>query len=157
MMVASQAQLLRKRESFTHLSSPPSPVEMKHFSQSMDALNTPKTRHSSGRLETSASSNNNEYVVIDSDKSNPNSPEIKTEEEVRLRPKKPLATRKSNGGSSGGSWLGGIFAPTYRQRAEEFKKLFSESIPSNERLVVDYSCALQKVCLLFYSICPIFG
>ncbi|KAM3860700.1 protein Aster-C [Diretmus argenteus] len=37
--------------------------------------------------------------------------------------------------------------PTYKQRFEEFKKLFKE-LPESERLIVDYPCALQRDILL---------
>ncbi|CAB1340984.1 unnamed protein product, partial [Coregonus sp. 'balchen'] len=37
--------------------------------------------------------------------------------------------------------------PTYKQRVEEFKKLFRE-LPESERLIVDYTCALQRDILL---------
>uniref|UniRef100_A0A3P8WMW8 GRAM domain-containing protein n=1 Tax=Cynoglossus semilaevis TaxID=244447 RepID=A0A3P8WMW8_CYNSE len=37
--------------------------------------------------------------------------------------------------------------PTYKQRYDEFKKLFKE-LPDTERLVVDYPCALQRDILL---------
>ncbi|XP_054478505.1 protein Aster-C isoform X2 [Anoplopoma fimbria] len=37
--------------------------------------------------------------------------------------------------------------PTYKQRLEEFKKLFKE-LPESERLLVDYPCALQRDILL---------
>ncbi|KAJ8010741.1 hypothetical protein DPEC_G00078310 [Dallia pectoralis] len=37
--------------------------------------------------------------------------------------------------------------PTYRQRLEEFKKLFRE-LPESERLILDYPCALQSDILL---------
>ncbi|CAL8294300.1 unnamed protein product [Lota lota] len=37
--------------------------------------------------------------------------------------------------------------PTYKQRSEEFKKLFKE-LPESERLIVDYNCALQRDILL---------
>ncbi|XP_041717201.2 protein Aster-B-like [Coregonus clupeaformis] len=38
-------------------------------------------------------------------------------------------------------------APTYKQRVEEFKKLFRE-LPESEKLIVDYTCALQRDILL---------
>uniref|UniRef100_A0A4W5NLZ6 GRAM domain-containing protein n=1 Tax=Hucho hucho TaxID=62062 RepID=A0A4W5NLZ6_9TELE len=38
-------------------------------------------------------------------------------------------------------------APTYKQRVEEFRKLFRE-LPESERLIVDYTCALQRDILL---------
>lgn len=37
--------------------------------------------------------------------------------------------------------------PTYKQRVDEFKKLFKE-LPESERLIVDYPCALQRDILL---------
>ncbi|CAG2104105.1 unnamed protein product [Medioppia subpectinata] len=45
------------------------------------------------------------------------------------------------------SWLN-ILNPSYKTRHEEFKRLFSNLVPNNERLVVDYSCALQKEILV---------
>uniref|UniRef100_A0AAY5KQ01 VASt domain-containing protein n=1 Tax=Esox lucius TaxID=8010 RepID=A0AAY5KQ01_ESOLU len=46
---------------------------------------------------------------------------------------------------SGGG--GGVLSPTYKQRNEDFRKLFKK-LPDTERLIVDYSCALQKDILL---------
>uniref|UniRef100_W8BD66 GRAM domain-containing protein 1B n=3 Tax=Ceratitis capitata TaxID=7213 RepID=W8BD66_CERCA len=40
------------------------------------------------------------------------------------------------------SWYNVLY-PNYKSRAEDFKKLFKE-VPSEERLIVDYSCALQR-------------
>ncbi|XP_036327831.1 protein Aster-B-like isoform X3 [Rhagoletis pomonella] len=40
------------------------------------------------------------------------------------------------------SWYNVLY-PNYKSRAEDFKKLFKE-VPSDERLIVDYSCALQR-------------
>ncbi|XP_045923427.1 protein Aster-C isoform X2 [Micropterus dolomieu] len=37
--------------------------------------------------------------------------------------------------------------PTYKQRLDEFKKLFKD-LPGSERLIVDYTCALQRDILL---------
>uniref|UniRef100_A0A4W6DKG9 GRAM domain-containing protein n=1 Tax=Lates calcarifer TaxID=8187 RepID=A0A4W6DKG9_LATCA len=37
--------------------------------------------------------------------------------------------------------------PTYKQKFDEFKKLFKE-LPESERLIVDYPCALQRDILL---------
>lgn len=45
------------------------------------------------------------------------------------------------------SWLN-LLSPSYKTRHEEFKRLFSNLVPNNERLVVDYSCALQKEILV---------
>ncbi|KAL4660638.1 GRAM domain-containing protein 1B-like isoform X1 [Arapaima gigas] len=38
-------------------------------------------------------------------------------------------------------------SPTYKQRNEDFRKLFKQ-LPDSERLIVDYSCALQRDILL---------
>ncbi|XP_070202232.1 protein Aster-B-like [Littorina saxatilis] len=41
-----------------------------------------------------------------------------------------------------GSWYT-MLSPTYKSRSEDFRKTFKE-IPRDERLIVDYSCAMQK-------------
>ncbi|XP_046899296.1 protein Aster-B-like isoform X3 [Hypomesus transpacificus] len=40
-----------------------------------------------------------------------------------------------------------VLSPTYKQRNEDFRKLF-KPLPDTERLIVDYSCALQRDILL---------
>ncbi|KAI3373482.1 hypothetical protein L3Q82_021950 [Scortum barcoo] len=40
-----------------------------------------------------------------------------------------------------------VLSPTYKQRSEDFRKLFKQ-LPDTERLIVDYSCALQRDILL---------
>ncbi|XP_043935411.1 protein Aster-B-like [Protopterus annectens] len=40
-----------------------------------------------------------------------------------------------------------VLSPTYKQRNEDFRKLFKH-LPESERLIVDYSCALQRDILL---------
>ncbi|KAM4652475.1 protein Aster-A isoform 2-T2 [Discoglossus pictus] len=40
-----------------------------------------------------------------------------------------------------------MLSPTYKQRNEDFRKIFKK-LPDSERLIVDYSCALQKDILL---------
>uniref|UniRef100_A0A674CG61 GRAM domain containing 1A n=1 Tax=Salmo trutta TaxID=8032 RepID=A0A674CG61_SALTR len=44
-------------------------------------------------------------------------------------------------------FLSQVLSPTYKQRNEDFRKLFKK-LPDTERLIVDYSCALQKDILL---------
>ncbi|CAI5795252.1 VASt domain-containing protein [Podarcis lilfordi] len=44
------------------------------------------------------------------------------------------------------SWYN-VLSPTYKQRNEDFRKLFKQ-LPDSERLIVDYSCALQRDILL---------
>ncbi|XP_040195059.1 protein Aster-C isoform X2 [Rana temporaria] len=40
-----------------------------------------------------------------------------------------------------------VSSSTYKQRSEEFRKLFKD-LPESEKLIVDYACALQKDILL---------
>ncbi|XP_052385608.1 protein Aster-B isoform X3 [Oncorhynchus keta] len=58
------------------------------------------------------------------------------------------ATRSSGGKNSkkSQSWYN-VLSPTYKQRNEDFRKLFKQ-LPDSERLIVDYSCALQRDILL---------
>ncbi|CAB1452778.1 unnamed protein product [Pleuronectes platessa] len=59
----------------------------------------------------------------------------------------PLATRHfSRNAKKMQSWYN-VLSPTYKQRNEDFRKLFKK-LPDSERLIVDYSCALQKDILL---------
>ena len=53
----------------------------------------------------------------------------------------------SQGGSNGKggkkkSWYNALY-PTYKSRADDFKKIFS-ALPQEEKLIVEYSCALQR-------------
>ncbi|XP_054636840.1 protein Aster-A isoform X2 [Dunckerocampus dactyliophorus] len=59
----------------------------------------------------------------------------------------PLASRhfRSNAKKMQ-SWYN-VLSPTYKQRNEDFRKIFKK-LPDTERLIVDYSCALQKDILL---------
>ncbi|KAH9636261.1 hypothetical protein HF086_009457, partial [Spodoptera exigua] len=40
------------------------------------------------------------------------------------------------------SWYNALY-PTYKSKSDDFKRLFKD-LPDDERLIVDYSCALQK-------------
>ncbi|KAI0212344.1 Protein Aster-B [Lamellibrachia satsuma] len=42
----------------------------------------------------------------------------------------------------GSSWYN-VLSPTYKSRSEDFKRIF-KGVSNDERLIVDYSCALQK-------------
>ncbi|KAK9871360.1 hypothetical protein WA026_011625 [Henosepilachna vigintioctopunctata] len=44
------------------------------------------------------------------------------------------------------SWFN-TFYPTYKSRSQDFKRIFKD-VPDDERLVVDYSCAVQKEILV---------
>lgn len=49
--------------------------------------------------------------------------------------------------SPGSEEIPAVLSPTYKQRNEDFRKLFKQ-LPDTERLIVDYSCALQRDILL---------
>uniref|UniRef100_A0A671LY29 GRAM domain-containing protein 1A-like n=1 Tax=Sinocyclocheilus anshuiensis TaxID=1608454 RepID=A0A671LY29_9TELE len=55
----------------------------------------------------------------------------------------PLATRHFTRNAK----VSHVLSPTYKQRNEDFRKLFKK-LPDTERLIVDYSCALQRDILL---------
>lgn len=71
----------------------------------------------------------------------PQSEITKTDSSVNLRDKKD-----SNRTKKKSSWFNSLY-PTYKSRSEDLKKLFIE-VPGEERLVVDYSCALQREILV---------
>ncbi|XP_042355563.1 protein Aster-B isoform X3 [Plectropomus leopardus] len=61
----------------------------------------------------------------------------------------PTNTSTRSGGKNSKksqSWYN-VLSPTYKQRNEDFRKLFKQ-LPDTERLIVDYSCALQRDILL---------
>uniref|UniRef100_A0A8C1CE95 GRAM domain containing 1Bb n=1 Tax=Cyprinus carpio carpio TaxID=630221 RepID=A0A8C1CE95_CYPCA len=59
-----------------------------------------------------------------------------------------LVTRTFSGQSTrSGGKNSKVLSPTYKQRNEDFRKLFKQ-LPDTERLIVDYSCALQRDILL---------
>lgn len=59
----------------------------------------------------------------------------------------PIASRHfSRNAKKMQSWYN-VLSPTYKQRNEDFRKIFKK-LPDAERLIVDYSCALQKDILL---------
>ncbi|XP_046446715.1 protein Aster-A-like isoform X3 [Daphnia pulex] len=68
----------------------------------------------------------------------------------RNTPSGPESINGSKQGRSGGrkksAWYQ-MLNPTYRSRCEDFKRIFKD-LPVDERLIVDYSCALQRDILL---------
>lgn len=122
-MVASQQQLLRKVSG--------SPPEVKNFPPS-----SPLHKPLSVESDQSVGNNNNQFVLQDSDA-------VSSLGSTRIK--------KSRRSAPSSSWLS-VLNPSYKTRAEEFRKLFSDSVPQNERLVVDYSCALQKVTVLSFEL-----
>uniref|UniRef100_A0AAR2J6R8 GRAM domain containing 1Bb n=1 Tax=Pygocentrus nattereri TaxID=42514 RepID=A0AAR2J6R8_PYGNA len=63
-----------------------------------------------------------------------------TPEQLVTRTYSVQSTRSSSKNSK-------VLSPTYKQRNEDFRKLFKQ-LPDTERLIVDYSCALQRDILL---------
>ncbi|KAL0131938.1 hypothetical protein PUN28_000011 [Cardiocondyla obscurior] len=55
-------------------------------------------------------------------------------------------TRTSERSKKKSSWYNVLY-PTYKSRSEDFKRIFKD-VPDDERLVVDYSCALQREILV---------
>ncbi|XP_018305385.1 GRAM domain-containing protein 1B isoform X1 [Mycetomoellerius zeteki] len=54
--------------------------------------------------------------------------------------------RSSERSKKKSSWYNVLY-PTYKSRSEDFKRIFKD-VPDDERLVVDYSCALQREILV---------
>jgi hypothetical protein len=128
-MVASQQHLLRKQASFSMSGSPPepkmSPPSPERHSDEQSPLKSATVSSSGG---SGGNNNNNDYAAGAGESETPRS-------------------KKTRRSAPSSSWLS-LLNPSYKTRAEEFRKLFSDTIPPNERLVVDYSCALQKVSVM---------
>ncbi|XP_068209035.1 protein Aster-B-like isoform X2 [Palaemon carinicauda] len=61
---------------------------------------------------------------------------------IKERERKESRDSKSSDKKSNKAWYK-MLNPTYKSRSEDLKRLFKD-LPSDERLIVDYSCALQK-------------
>ncbi|XP_065170419.1 protein Aster-B isoform X2 [Atheta coriaria] len=55
--------------------------------------------------------------------------------------------KKEGRGKKKPAWYNVLLYPTYKSRSEDFKHIFKD-VPDDERLIVDYSCALQKEILV---------
>ncbi|XP_077985804.1 protein Aster-B-like [Glandiceps talaboti] len=53
------------------------------------------------------------------------------------------SNKTSNKKSSNSSWYN-VWTTSYKTKCEDFRRIFGKNVPESERLVVDYSCALQK-------------
>uniref|UniRef100_A0A8B9RJM8 GRAM domain containing 1Bb n=1 Tax=Astyanax mexicanus TaxID=7994 RepID=A0A8B9RJM8_ASTMX len=69
-----------------------------------------------------------------------------TPEQLVTRSYSVQSSRSSKNSKKSQSWYN-VLSPTYKQRNEDFRKLFKQ-LPDTERLIVDYSCALQRDILL---------
>ncbi|XP_045593812.1 protein Aster-B isoform X2 [Procambarus clarkii] len=73
----------------------------------------------------------------------PRTPEIgSTINGVLIKDRKESRDSKSSDKKSNKAWYK-MLNPTYKSRSEDLKRLFKD-LPTDERLIVDYSCALQK-------------
>ncbi|XP_062860368.1 protein Aster-B-like isoform X2 [Trichomycterus rosablanca] len=70
-----------------------------------------------------------------------------TPEQLVARTYSSQSTRSSSKNSKKSQSWYNVLSPTYKQRNEDFRKLFKQ-LPDTERLIVDYSCALQRDILL---------
>ncbi|XP_063588947.1 uncharacterized protein LOC134766121 [Penaeus indicus] len=61
---------------------------------------------------------------------------------LAVKERKESRDSKSSDKKSNKAWYK-MLNPTYKSRSEDLKRLFKD-LPSDERLIVDYSCALQK-------------
>ncbi|XP_058267672.1 protein Aster-B isoform X8 [Hemibagrus wyckioides] len=86
-------------------------------------------------------------VEKSSDHSSDKSPSTPEQTVQRPYSQSVHATRTGNKNSKKSQSWYNVLSPTYKQRNEDFRKLFKQ-LPDTERLIVDYSCALQRDILL---------
>ncbi|XP_028041624.1 protein Aster-B-like [Bombyx mandarina] len=120
-----------------NVSRAPSPSP-RNFESATETLDNDKTSDSSLNLPSLTGGDNisvssNEAVTVIS------SPSLKTDNSKTStpNPRGPDATRTKKK-----SWYNSLY-PTYKNKLDDFKRLFKD-LPDDERLIVDYSCALQK-------------
>ncbi|XP_037533379.1 protein Aster-B [Nematolebias whitei] len=97
------------------------------------------------RSPTPQSQEGENMVEKGSDHSSDKSPS--TPEQVVQRTYSVQSARSGGKNSKSQPWYSRVLSPTYKQRNEDFRKLFKQ-LPDTERLIVDYSCALQRDILL---------
>lgn len=99
------------------------------------------------RSPTPQSPEGENMVEKSSDHSSDKSPST-PEQAIQRTYSQSLHTTRPGGKNSkkSQSWYN-VLSPTYKQRNVDFRKLFKQ-LPDSERLIVDYSCALQRDILL---------
>ncbi|XP_056647919.1 protein Aster-B-like isoform X1 [Diorhabda sublineata] len=75
--------------------------------------------------------------------SNTNSIDITPPQDIKTDSTNSSKDRRESRGKKKSSWFNSLYPTTYKSKSEVYKKLFKD-VPDDERLVVDYSCALQK-------------
>ena len=134
-MIATQQQLIRRSINLNNNNNESNDNKSNNSNESLKPEVSPKQSESiasSGSLQVSV-----ESIGLNDVNDSNSSPSVIRKSTEKINKKK----RSTN------SWLN-ILNPTYKTRHEEFKRLFNDLVPNNERLVVDYSCALQKEILV---------
>ncbi|XP_051541253.1 protein Aster-B isoform X2 [Myxocyprinus asiaticus] len=99
------------------------------------------------RSPTPQSPEGENMVEKSSDHSSDKSTSTPEQAAQRTHSQTPHTTRPGGKNSKKSQSWYNVLSPTYKQRNEDFRKLFKQ-LPDTERLIVDYSCALQRDILL---------
>ncbi|CAH2046734.1 unnamed protein product, partial [Iphiclides podalirius] len=108
---------------------------------------SPSLRHTESSSELLDDKSSDIYFQGSGD-AQPNSIEtpLSKSDSNKLIPQNPVVLRGGADSSAARtkkkSWYNALY-PTYKSKSEDFKRLFKD-LPDEERLIVDYSCALQK-------------
>ncbi|XP_028157113.1 protein Aster-B-like [Ostrinia furnacalis] len=121
-----------------NVSRPPSP-SVRALEPGLDTLDNDKGSNSSLHLPSnsdsaSVSSATDLVTVINAGKGD--NPKVQITSPAGARGADGTARSKKK------SWYNALY-PTYKSKSDDFKRLFKD-LPDDERLIVDYSCALQK-------------
>ncbi|XP_029045428.2 LOW QUALITY PROTEIN: protein Aster-B-like [Osmia bicornis bicornis] len=123
-----------------------SPVSSPNLSPRLSPKVRSKRDHSKTNYDSSTKEHNNVNKTDDlhqqdlANKSSDSSQAVKSSHEGKKE------TRGSERSKKKSSWYNVLY-PTYKSRSEDFKRIFKD-VPDDERLVVDYSCALQREILV---------
>ncbi|XP_072932450.1 protein Aster-B-like isoform X3 [Epargyreus clarus] len=128
-VIAQHNQVIHENKSVSRSPSP----SLRHTDSTLDILDNDKSSESSlhGAGDVAA--------IVDG---NLAPPSLKSD--TKLSSSNP-STRGADGAAvrtKKKSWYNSLY-PTYKNKSDDFKRLFKD-LPDDERLIVDYSCALQK-------------
>ncbi|XP_052754770.1 protein Aster-B-like isoform X3 [Galleria mellonella] len=108
--------------------------------QSAESIYVPTTASAGGGGDSSSVSSTEPATVLAS----PNAASVKSDN-PKVQVTSPNAARV-DGTRKKKSWYNALY-PTYKSKSDDFKRIFKD-LPDDERLIVDYSCALQKDILM---------
>lgn len=127
----------------------PSTLDVKSSSPNVSPQSSPRP---SSKLQhkRDASVSSTKDIIIDQEKNDAttNTPKTASDqgsggELSRSNSQEPVKERKtSDRVKKKAPWYSALY-PTYKSRSDDFKRIFKD-IPADERLVVDYSCAIQR-------------